>query len=87
MVESAIKGWTEVEAWSPESPGNEELRALAAAEIEREYILAVRAYLQGDGLGEPPDHSLFGLSLDEAQPLILAVLATETAAEVAVRAA
>lgn len=86
-MNEAIRGWTEVETWDPSSPGNEEMRALAAAEIEREYILAVRAYLQADGLGEPPDHSLYGLSLDEAQPLILAVLTAETAAEVAVRAA
>lgn len=53
-----------------------DLRALAAAEIEREFVLSVRTWLQ-DGEGDPPDGSLFGLSLEEVQALVLEVLAIE----------
>lgn len=53
-----------------------DLRALAAAEIEAAYILAVRAYVTGEA-DEEPDHTLYGLSLEEAQPLVLEVLAIE----------
>lgn len=63
-----------------------DLRALADAEIDREYVLAVRGFLAGDGDGEVPDPSLYGLSEEEAQAIVLSVLAVEIP-ETAARAA
>ncbi len=54
-----------------------DLRALAAAEVDREYVLAVREYLNGE-TDEEPDPALFGICLEEAQALVLEVLAVET---------
>lgn len=53
-----------------------DLRALATAEIEREFVLDVRAFVE-TGDGEIPDHTLYGLSDEEAQALVLEVLAIE----------
>jgi len=53
-----------------------DMRALATAEIERQYVLDVREFLSSDD-GEIPDPSLYGLSQEEAQALVLEVLAVE----------
>lgn len=62
-----------------------DLRALAAAEIDREYVLAVRAFLSGE-TEEIPEPSLYGLSQEEAQAIALQCLAVSVP-EVAARAA
>lgn len=57
-----------------------DLRALAAAEVEAAYILEVRAYLNGE-TDEEPDAQLFGICHEEAQALVLEVLAIEVPEE------
>jgi hypothetical protein len=54
-----------------------DLRALATAEIDREYVLAVRDFLSGE-TEEVPEPSLYGLSDEEAQAIVLEVLLVES---------
>lgn len=58
-----------------------DLVALAGAECEAAWIVAVREYLCGDGGDDPPEPSLYGLSQEEAQALSLQVILLEGATE------